>query len=201
MDTTNTTNTANSKYLIIDTETGGLSPETSSLLSLSFSLRDESFKELYSIDYFLRPDNSVYMVTPVALNVNKINLSFHDATAMSYNEIKPLINSKLEMMSKEFGSKNIYIVGHNVMFDLRFLYHYIISKENLDKYVSHRILDTATIFKYLQLCNKIDASISGSLSSIAEYFNLNRSNKEAHSAKYDVETTSLILEKMINLIK
>ena len=76
------------KYLIIDTETGGLVEHDPSLLSLYAYLTDSKLNYLDDIELKIKPDDEVYRVNPYALNINKINLVEHNKIAITESEAK-----------------------------------------------------------------------------------------------------------------
>ena len=59
-------------YLVADTETGGLSPDTEDLLEAAFILADPQFNEVWSYRFLLSKLN--YRSSPEALTINGINL-------------------------------------------------------------------------------------------------------------------------------
>lgn len=73
------------KYIVIDTETGGIGRDVS-LLSAYFGVLDENFNLLDELELFVRPDNHIYQVTAEALGINKINLVEHEKKAVTYKE-------------------------------------------------------------------------------------------------------------------
>lgn len=184
------------KYLTLDTETGGFSG--TSLLTAYFSVLDESFKELDSLYLEMKPEDNKYIVTAEALRINGIDLKLHDKRAITYKEAGTRLYNFLNGNSL-MGSDKLIPVGHNVVFDIQKLCDYIISKNSWIKFVSYRTLDTGTIARACIQAGLIPNSVSGSLSSIAEHFNINSSL--AHTADGDVLMTSAILEKMLNLMR
>lgn len=185
------------KYLIIDTETGGLVENEPSLLSLYAYLTDSKLNYLDDIELKIKPDDEVYRINPYALAVNKINLVEHNKIAITESEAK---NKFLNFVKKNntHGEK-IIPVGHNLNFDLYFtkkLCH------DWEKYFSYRVLDTASVAKFLFLAGKItlpENNRGGSLEDLANYFKLDYT--QAHDAKFDVQLTLNVLKKLLNLIE
>jgi DNA polymerase III alpha subunit (gram-positive type) len=75
----------------------------------------------------------------------------------------------------------------------------LMSKNTWNKFVSYRTLDTGTIARACIAAGLLPSSVSGSLSSIAEYFNIDSSS--AHSADGDVMMTTLVLEHLLELMR
>lgn len=73
------------KYLVLDTETGGIGPEVS-LLSAYFRVLDENLNLLDELELFLKPNDGLYKVTAEALGINKIDLVEHEKKAITYRE-------------------------------------------------------------------------------------------------------------------
>lgn len=184
------------KYLALDTETGGF--EGTSLLTAYFMVLDENFDELDNLYLELKPDDDKYVVTAQALEVNKIDLKLHDKRAMSYKQAATKLYSFLNGNSI-MGSTKLIPVGHNVVFDILKIQEFLMSKATWNKFVSYRTLDTGTITRACIAAGLIPSSVSGSLSSVAEYFNINTS--AAHTADGDVLMTVQVLQQLLETMK
>jgi DNA polymerase III alpha subunit (gram-positive type) len=100
----------------------------------------------------------------------------------------------------EGGKVKLTPIGHGIAFDVQFLQHHLLNKNEMNKYVSYRPVDTANIAKFLQLQGKIPNTVSGSLSSLVQHFNLQEKlSGRAHTADYDVKASILILQEMLRL--
>ena len=161
-------------YVIIDTETGGLSPKNNSLLSIALvCIKDGEFAG--QVEYLIK--HKIYNVTPYALKVNKIDLVEH-------------VKSKIiEMLKRIYGNDKPTVIGHNVAFDLGFIHEQLMPKVEWEQYCSYRNVDTAGIARYLIDCGIINSK-KADLSSLMQYFNLGSEDSEGrHTAIYDAVQT------------
>lgn len=184
------------KYVALDTETGGF--EGTSLLTAFFSVQDENFKELDSLMLEMKPEDGKYIVTAEALRINGIDLKLHDQRAVTYKEAGTKLYNFLNGNSV-LGSDKLIPVGHNVQFDIQKLIEFLISKNSWQKFVSYRTMDTGVVARACIQAGLIPSSVTGSLSSIAEYFGMD--TNAAHTADYDVFMTMTVLEKMLELMR
>ena len=184
------------RYLALDTETGGF--EGASLLTAYFMVLNENLEELDNLYLEVKPDNGEYIVTGQALRVNGIDLKAHDSRAITYKEASAKLYSFLNGNSV-LGSTKLIPVGHNVVFDITKIQECLISKNTWSNFVSYRTLDTATITRACIAAGLIPSEVSGSLSSVAEYFNINTS--AAHTADGDVLMTVQVLNELLETMR
>lgn len=180
-------------YVCIDTETGGLDPIENSLLTVAIVMIKEGeikFKEEWAVKH------DVYNVTSYALKVNKLNLVEHDNTAIGATAIA----NKLKLKTREiFGDNKPSVIGHNVGFDLGFIFSQLMNKKEWETFFSYRNIDTAGIARFLIDCGKIN-STKADLGTLMEYFDVGSdSDKDRHTALYDAENTLKIYTEMVKL--
>src|SRR5229473_7203964 len=130
------------KRLFIDTETGGLDPKTSSLLTVGLTSWSDGV--IYdSFEFMLKSD--VYKISAAALEVNRIDLTAHDKIAMNLKDFSDSIFSYIS----RFEPEKIWMAGHNVQFDRAFLFENI---PQLRDRFHYRLFDTsAIIMHYIDL--------------------------------------------------
>lgn len=187
----------NAKYLVIDTETGGLTVQ-SSLLSVCFLTFDEDFNKRYTLNLFLKPDDEIYRVKTSALYLNKIDLIQHDKIAETYFSTKNKIQQFLGCES--FGGRHkLQLIGKNVDFDLMFIFEYLYSKEDWEKYVSYRKIDISSLIQTLKIAGKLPPDISTSQESIAKFLGIE--NPKIHEAENDCIVTFQIFQKLLEMVK
>lgn len=184
------------KYICIDTETGGITPDTS-LLTAYFGVFDENFNFVIDLDLALKPDNGIYNVTAEALKINKINLVVHDGIALPYKRAKALL---YEFLRQSYQGEKLIPVGHGLNFDLLQVRQNLVSKETWEDFVSYRPLDTRNAAQFLRTVGLFPNDVSGSLGSLVKYFNI-ESIGELHTAKVDALQTMSVLKKLIDLVK
>jgi len=186
------TETTDGHYVAIDNETGGF--EGTSLLSTYLEVFDKDFNSLGSLNMNVCPNDRIYHVEAGGLSVNKIDLVEHDKNAITYSQAGKLLRDYL--MAWSLGGKNKLIpVGHGVTFDVIGLW-VLLSRPNFEMYTSYRKIDTAVVAQFLKFCGKIPETVSGSLDSLCEHFNVNAVTAIPHTAKGDVWRTLAVLHAM-----
>jgi len=187
-------------YFCFDTETGGLDPKTTSLLSLAANLVHQG-KPVYNTcqEWLVRPTNGIYQVTASALLVNGINILAHDTNALDYEDVDQYICEFIEGGLARCGvstGEKVIPVGWNVSFDISFI------RENLPqtfRKFQYRVLDVQCL--WMLYCEMIGLSGINSLSQAYSfcYPNDNRV-KNAHNATTDVEMTIGIYQKLKTIL-
>lgn len=188
-----------SKLLVIDTETGGLDPQTHSILSLAGVVWDNG-RLTDSVEVLIAEPNIV--VTPEAMRVNRINLDQHRRHALAPQEA---LNRFMVFLEQHFGPRpfkpKIDLVGHNTHFDIAFVNRlFRFTNLQFEDMFSHRVLDTASIARFFILANKI--SISSAASSEAfRYFGIEVPEEKRHTALGDAIATAELFTKLLDLAK
>ena len=174
------------KILFMDTETGGLNEEKHSLLTIAFAVYSNG-KIVAEKEFFVK--HKEYLVTPVALSINKIDLVEHDKIATESNIV---VKEIIEFIRENFGDVKPVIAGHNIDFDYKFI-DKLFQNENefLGEYVSHRKIDTCTLVNFLKATGRIDIE-SASLEASIKYFQIQTNAR--HTAKDDVRATIDLFE-------
>lgn len=173
-------------YVPFDTETGGLDPKTSDLLTIYMAVMDENFKLLDEVDLKVKPDGGRLPVCEAgALRVNKIDVAKHlaDPATITYSEAKERIVQMLKKHLKKNGRySNLVPLGHNVPFDVGYLKHHILPPDEWEKILHYRTIDTSPIVGFLKDAGWFPREL-GSLGSIVEYLGVPA--RPAHNAKED----------------
>ena len=181
-------------YLALDTEFAGLDVSYS-LLTLSFIVADTDFNIVDRLDLKVKPDHRKYVVDPVSMSVNKIDLLKHDEEAISYKAAKTLLYSFLRTNYKKEGLLNA--IAHNHQLDYDYIFTYLLSKNSWDQFVKYRVLDTGGLTEFLSDKGKIEAKES-SLVYWTKYFGI-KVEGIPHTARYDAEVTLRLYEKLKEL--
>jgi DNA polymerase III alpha subunit (gram-positive type) len=184
-------------YLIIDTETGGTNPRTTSLLQLYAAAVDRSLKILDTFSANIIPDDGIYKVTPGALNVNKIDLLSHSKTAGRIKDVQLKFESWLCTKWNDNETAPIMVVGWNVNFDVRFIVEQLLPDETWNKYCGYRVFDLAGVVEALKLRGKLPDTCK-SLGKTAEHLGIDTSG--AHDAGFDVHMTLQVMRKLLFLL-
>lgn len=189
-------------YAALDSETGGLNPITSDILTLYIGMFDENFKILDELDLKLKPDNGRLPITEAgAMKVNGIDLQKHleDTATITYSEAK----TKISIMFKKFLKKkgrysNILNLGHNLSFDLNYIYQHIMNKEEWEEFCHYRTVDTNPMVWLMKDSQWWPSDLSG-LGSVIDFLGLPKRN--AHNAKEDVLMTVDLYRKILEIMK
>jgi DNA polymerase-3 subunit epsilon len=185
----------NKKYLVIDTETGGLNPEKNSILSIAGVLWEpgktvEPVFDMYVKEHFIN-------VEPAALKVNKIDMNKIYHADEPYMVVRKIQNALDERLGKD--RKPIQLVGHNVAFDISFakrLWKHAGLEESFNKDFRSRALDTCSILEYLMLSGKVKGfRASGDV--LFEAGDVIIEKEDRHTALGDAMATAKAMESLI----
>ncbi len=187
------------RYLFLDAEFGGLEKEKYSLLSVFLKMTDNSFNSVSELYLYLKPDDGIYKVCGEAMNVNRIDLKVHDTRALTYKEGGTKLYEWLRSMTNN-GSIKAIVVGHGVYGDVEWILQYLISHGSWEKFCSYRKLDTSVVCQFLKSCGMFPEEVSGSLISLAKYFNIEFDENDCHDAKYDTELTFKVFMALRNVL-
>ena len=185
----------NKKYLVIDTETGGLNPEKNSILSIAGVLWEpgktvEPVFDLYVKEHFIN-------VEEAALKVNKIDMNKVHTADEPYVVVKKIQNA----LNERFGSdrKAIQLVGHNVAFDIAFtkrLYRHAGLESSYKDDFRDRAMDSCSILEFLMLSGKVDG-YRASGDALFQSAGVEIEEKDRHTALGDAVATAYALESLI----
>lgn len=181
------------KYIVLDTETGGI-PEETSLLTAYFGVFDEYFELRDELDLKIKPDSGMYVVEAGGLRVNGIDLIAHDAEADTQKEAASQIYDFL--FRNRIESDKLIPVGHNVHFDIEKVVKNTLTKKSWENFVGYRKIDTATIARFLMDAGHMPKHLNASLGTLCEYFGIQFA---AHTAKGDALATMEVYRQMRQL--
>jgi DNA polymerase III alpha subunit (gram-positive type) len=181
-------------YITMDLETGGIGTDCS-LLTAYFGVLDKDMNLLDSLDLKVKPnEGKPYVVHAQGMSVNKIDLIEHDKTALSESEAGGQTFAFLKKHSNS-GKVKLIPVGHNVQFDILFIYEHLLQKKHFDQFVSYRKIDTGTIAQFLKYCGLIEPTNTGSLEYLADLYKVKFLDR-AHTAESDAMMCVEILKEM-----
>lgn len=187
-------------YLFLDTECGGLDPDTS-LLTLGMIVTDNKFTILDSKEWLLKPDDGVYKANGQALQINKIDLAIHDRDAITYKQAKTELYEFLNKWHSTNGviPKKIIPVGKNVYFDLIRIWDNLISRPTWETFVSYQPLEINGVVRYLQLTGKIPELEKTGLSDLCNHFNISVPATWLHNAVGDCRLYIELMQRLVQL--
>lgn len=186
----------------MDSETGGLDPKKTDLLTLYMAMMTEDFQVVEELDLKLKPnDGRLPIAEAQALQVNKIDLTAHlsNPATITYAEARlKIIEFTKKYLKKRGRYSNLIVLGQNVQFDLNFIWQYVIPKEEWEGLYSYNVEDTKTAGLFLKRCGWIPQDV-GTLGSFVQFFNI--AKREAHEAKGDVWMTIDVYKAMIAMME
>ena len=186
--------------LFLDCEMGGLERDKYSLLTCYFGAALCSAKQIDEELYLrTKPDDGIYKVCGEAMNVNRIDLKIHDTSAITYKEAGTQLYRWLQNLTKD-GKDKFTVVGHGVYGDVEWITTHLMSRGSWEKFTSYRKLDTQAVCQFLRACGMFPDDVSGSLVSIARYFNVPVDENALHSADYDTKLTQQVFVKLQELL-
>ena len=167
-------------YLFIDTETGGLDPSYS-LLTVAAAVTDKNFEVLGTICFGIKPET--YVVSPEAIGVNKIDLVQHAKSSLSPAKANA---DFAEFLAQHFSgltaNQKLIPAGHNVAFDLNFVWDQLMSEKEWKQYCTYPVLDTAVLARFFASAGVIPGFYN--LVALRQLFVIETG--EAHNAMSDV---------------
>jgi exonuclease I len=175
-------------YLFIDTETGGLTTDFS-LLTVSAIVADKDFNFLCGGNaddtLYMEIRHDTYVVTPEALAINKLDLIHHSARGLKPDQARGRFMEFLTSAYQRCGQNKLVPAGHNVTYDLDFLWHHLVPKEDWRKFCTYPALDTAIIARFLNAVHILDGQYK--LTEVCAAFGVHFEN--AHHAEADNKAT------------
>jgi len=186
------------KVIIVDTETGGLDASKHSILSLG-AVAVENYKIIDEFEVLIR--EPVLHLTPEAMRINKI-----DILKISHEGVSAwdaVTRFRRYTMDHFMPTSKANLGGHNIHFDVSFLkrlWSFGVTELYYDACFSHRIIDTASIIRFLMMSGRIELTSAG-LTDACKYFGVTIPEGERHTALGDARATANLLIKMMELIR
>ena len=183
-------------FLAFDVESGGLNPKKADLLTAFFAILDEDFKILEELPMQLKPEDGVPVVESGAMAVNGIDLEKHlsDPNTVTYSEGSKRLEALIRKYLKKRGKySNIIAFGYNVMFDIKWVNHYLIDEDTWNALVHYKAYDVMQDVDVLKRHGWLPPTC-GNLGSMVEYFGLPVGEK--HVARDDIVMTINVFRKV-----
>lgn len=161
------------KYVCLDLETTGLSPQYDEIIEIC-AIKIDSGKEIERFQTLIKPENEIDEYISELTGIT--NELVADAP-----HIKDVLPSLIDFLS------DWVIVGHNVNFDINFVYDNCL--EYMNSYFKNDFVDT------MRLSRKVVPALKHHrLEDLVKYFNIEIEG--AHRAAYDCTATICCLEKL-----
>jgi len=160
-------------FVVIDIETTGLKPEVDEIIEIG-AIKVANLQIVDTFQTLIKPTTAIpYFITNFTGITNKMV-----ANSPSAPEVL--------LLFQEFVDTSV-IVGHNVNFDINFIYEAMM-REFLAPFTND-FIDTLTIAR-----QRIDAVENHKLSTLAKYFNVDTTNN--HRALKDCELTLALYQQL-----
>lgn len=184
-------------YLCLDTETGGLTPEYS-LLTLAAIVADADFNPLRggneSDTLSLAIRHPTYVVSPEALTINKIDLVHHSARGIKLEQARQKFEDFVRQ-AKNMCGKKLIPIGHNLPFDLSFVWAQLLQKEDWNQYCDYHFLDTMVAARFFKAAGVIQGGCR--LDDLRALFHIDTG--AAHTALADTKATLAVARALRTL--
>src|ERR1700688_521776 len=180
---------SDSYFFCMDSETGGLDPKKTDVLTIYIAVTDEDLKIIDGLDLKLKPNDRLPVVEAQAMAVNGIDIQKHleNPETITYSQAKEKITALAKKYLKKRGRySNLLVLGQNVAFDIAFIQEHIFSRSDWDGLFSYNVEDTNAAALFLKRCGWLPKEI-GTLGSLVEFFNIPKHT--AHEARGDVLMT------------
>ena len=185
-------------YLFFDLETGGADAKIHSIMTGYFAIYDKDFNLISDLELLLKPNDGHIVAEEEALKITGLDVITHlqNPRTVTYEVGASMLNAFLDKNKIKGKRKSFRPAGHNIDFDLRFLFEQLIPEDEWKKQVHHNTLDTLRILTFLQDVGFLPSEL-GKLETLVEYFGIPLG--KAHDAKEDIKMTVEVYKKMQGL--
>lgn len=187
----------NNTLFVLDTETGGLDPQTASLMQIAGVILKNG-RVVYEYQSLVKSKDGKYLCNEFARKMHGITDEEINANGKYPDEI---VKDLKKIQDQFFGGEPMTIVAHNAAFDISFLKKMFTDAGNemsstvsnnpydYNNMFSRNAIDTATMALILRLQNKLDFDRC-SLDNILKYYNIELDGVKRHSALDDAKQTT-----------
>ena len=184
--------------LVLDTETGGLSPKEHSLLTIAGIAWTPHEQPAPLFSFYVK--EAQIFTSSKAMEINRVDLAKVDSEGLSPKEAVEAIRYALDY---RYGPSRepIMLCGHNIAFDLGFVERlYRLAGENYRQDFSPKTLDTVTIFHFFMAAGLVPP---GKANGDRMFASMGIPIPEAHrhTALGDAWATALSLSRMAQSVK
>jgi DNA polymerase III subunit epsilon len=184
--------------LVLDTETGGLSPREHSLLTIAGIAWTPNEKPSPLFSFYVK-EPQIY-TTPKAMEVNQVDLQKVETEGLTPKEAVEAIRYALD---HHYGPSRepVMLCGHNINFDIGFLERlYRLAGETFRQDFSRKSLDTVAIFQFFMASGLIPPGKSSGDRMFAA-LGVPIPDAHRHTALGDAWATALSLSRMAQSVK
>jgi DNA polymerase-3 subunit epsilon len=188
-----------SMILVLETETGGIDPDRHSLLSIGAVVWEDGRRGAEIEILVAEPELTV---TARAMEINRIDLVAHARHAAAPAEALAMLTRFVaDQFSQAFASgERVVLAGHNIGFDVGFLKRlFRMTGSDFEAVFSHRVLDTASILRFLSLAGLAPEGVAASNEAF-RYFEISVPAADRHTALGDARATAELLTRLVDLV-
>ena len=183
-------------YIVLDVETGGLSPKDHSILEISGILWKPGQEIRPVFDCYVKEEEII--TVPRAMEINQIDLGKVKKQGRTPKETVRYIRDRLDEVLGE-NRRPVKILAHNASFDYGFLQRlYNLAGEEINKDFYGRTIDSASILEFLMIVNHIKGD-RASADVLFESTNNQIKSEERHRSYYDALATAKSMESLFNV--
>ena len=164
-----------SEFVVIDIETTGIAINKSQIIELS-AVR---FEEFEPVEIFTTLINPKKHIPEDATEVNNIT----DEMVADMPELRQVVKQFIDFVGKST------IIGHNLLFDLRHLYHYGVDFSSNRKFCTYELAKKAIKNNYIR---------NYKLTTVCDYLDV--TIVDAHRSMYDCIATGRVFKELCSLI-
>jgi DNA polymerase III subunit epsilon len=185
------------RILFIDTETGGLDPNSSSIISFAAVLWEDR-KVCQSMQIFINEDP--FFAEPQSLAINNIDVAWLKDNGLSVSDAVKNI-CEFVRLNRIGPADRFQLAGHNVGFDVGFLKRlFRLGGGDFQALFAHRTIDTSAIVSFLAMSNRINIESPSSSEAFA-YFGIEFSPGERHTALGDALATAELYNRLLDTVQ
>ncbi len=184
--------------LVLDTETGGLSPKEHSLLTIAGVAWTPNAQPQPLFSLYVKEDR--ISTTPKAMEVNRLDLRVVEKEGLTPKEAVEAIRYALD---HHYGPSRepVCMAGHNVGFDVGFVQRlYKLAGKKYSQDFSRKTLDTVTIFQFFMAAGVIPPGKANG-DRMFQALGIPLGDEHRHTALGDAWATSLSLSRMAQTLR
>ena len=187
-------------YLFFDCETGGLEP-CYSLLTVAAVATNKYFEPLFGGNdedtIYLELRHPTYIVSPEAMTINKIDLVTHSARGLKIDEAQEKFETWLANVHTKSGLWRLTPAGHNVPFDLKFVWEQLMLPEKWNRHCGYHTLDTVTLAAFFNSVGLISSKCN--LTALCAHLDIPLAN--AHNAMADTKASIAVARQFAAMVQ
>lgn len=183
--------------LFIDTETGGLDPDTQSILSLGAAYLNAG-QIIDTFEMYIREPDIV--IDEGSLAIHGIDKSWLIENGLPPRKAVDRLHSFLDSLEPGRNESRFLLGGHNVCFDIAFLKRlYRLSGDDIGRRYSHRFIDTSSILSFLIHAGSLPLKTASSDEAFG-YFNILTRKNVRHNALTDAIATAKLYTHLLEIM-